>query len=143
MTEAECPSSILSLKQHLREADRKKTLTETSSGSGVYTGEVTLTNKLPKTDITVMKDWSDFNDKYRLRPSSVNFNLYRTTTNVDVSADTGWTEVVTNQAITSEYTFSNLLKYDESGNEYRYKVKEVYENGVKAYTELDPWATTE
>ena len=127
------------------EATRKTELTETSSG--VYTGTVTLTNKLPKTDITVTKIWNDFDDKYGLRPSSVNFNLYRTTTNADVSTDTEWTEVVTNQAITSanswKYTFSNLLKYDESGNEYRYKVKEVYENGVKAYTELDPWATTE
>ena len=49
------------------------TLTQTG-GTGPYTGTVTLTNKLPKTDITVTKTWSDFDDKYGLKIPQIGWN---------------------------------------------------------------------
>ncbi len=119
--------------------------TELNEVSGVYTGTVTLTNKLPVTSVTVNKIWDDMNDAYRLRPNSVSFQLYRTTDAALAATETtGWEAVGTDQTISGPgwtYTFDHLLKYAEDGTEYRYKVKEVYSNGMMAYKELTPQAT--
>ncbi len=111
-----------------------------------------ITNTLPTVDVKVTKQWSDLNDKYRLRPDSVPLQLYRTTKTGELNdipfadgsqteAD-GWKAVGNaNSAKTAsgnswEYTFSDLLRFDEDNNEYRFTVKEVGEGSgaLKGYT---------
>ena len=70
--------------------------------------------KTDKVKVSGSKRWIDLDDSERT--NSVNISLYQNSTKIDtqtVSADTNW-----------NYSFNNLQKYDNSGNEYTYTVDE-------------------
>ena len=67
-----------------------------------------------KVKVSGSKRWIDFDDSERT--NSVNISLYQNGTKIDtqtVSASTNW-----------NYSFNNLQKYDNSGNEYTYTIDE-------------------
>ena len=87
---------------------------------------INLTNT--KTDETVIvkgtKTWEDGDNKYNIRPDSIEINLYAdgedTGLDTTASEETGWT-----------YEFEGQPKYDEDGNKNEYTIKET---AVKGYT---------
>lgn len=86
---------------------------------------MTITNKLipETTTISGTKTWDDDNNRDRIRPDSITVNLYDGYVKVDsqtVTADDNWS-----------YSFKNVPKYDNSGNEIKYTVKE---SAVEGYT---------
>ncbi|MEG0549618.1 MAG: Cna B-type domain-containing protein, partial [Vagococcus sp.] len=83
------------------------------------TGSNDLTNTYQnkeKTSISGKKEWEDNGNQDKTRPSSITVHLLRNDKRVDkqtVTATNDW-----------KYTFSNLDKYDENLNAYRYTVEE-------------------
>ena len=83
----------------------------------------TFTSKeIPIISMTVKKTWSDQNDKFKVRPSSLTVYLYsgsseanvtKTSQSVTLNASNGWTG-----------TISNLPQTDSSGNRIYYTFKE-------------------
>ncbi len=93
-------------------------------------GEVT-TVEIPRTeDLTVQKSFSDFNNKFGLRPSSVIFDAFAG------SSTTSSGNCTASSANNYKCTINDLLAYDASGNEITYTVKE--RNTPKAYTANSP-----
>ena len=92
--------------------------TSYSTDVGVVSGTVTITNtKKPVAgEIAVSKAWNDDDDKYGLRPDSVDIVLkqngvvYKT---LELNAANGWAG-----------SFTDLPKYDDDGNLYVYTVEE-------------------
>ena len=92
--------------------------TSYSTDVGVVSGTVTITNtKKPVAgEIAVSKAWNDDDDKYGLRPDSVDIVLkqngvvYKT---LELNAANGWAG-----------SFTELPKYDDDGNLYVYTVEE-------------------
>ncbi|MCW6661548.1 Cna B-type domain-containing protein, partial [Aerococcaceae bacterium NML201209] len=85
-----------------------------------YGADNTITNTYvnnEKINITVTKDWKDYNNKFNTRPANIIFNLKRdgqTTQNAVVTADDNW-----------RTEFTNLSKYHPvTGEVYTYTVEE-------------------
>ena len=83
----------------------------------------TITNKhIPKKEtekieITISKIWDDFNNKNETRPENIDVEIYRNNIlfkTVKIKASDNWLIVV-----------SDLDKYDSSGKEYIYTIKEI------------------
>lgn len=80
---------------------------------------IEFTNKA-LTSITVTKAWDDQNDKYGLRPETVTVQLYKNdaacgeSVALQADADGKW-----------EYTFNNLLMYDDQNEAISYTVAEL------------------
>ena len=85
-----------------------------------------ITNIIP-IDITVTKIWNDGGNKYKTRPDKITIHLL---------ADG---EEVESHDITKEddlkYTFKDMPKYDESGNEIEYTITEDEVTGYKSVIE--------
>ncbi|MBE6009928.1 MAG: Cna B-type domain-containing protein [Lachnospiraceae bacterium] len=88
----------------------------------------------PKTtDIEVTKIWDDENNKVKIRPESVTFNLYRTT-EIEEESDTGLSADLTAEMATEDdantwkYVFEQVPAYRD-GYPVTYTVKELDENG--------------
>ena len=89
-----------------------------------------ITNKYSgkvKTSISGKKIWKDYNNKDNTRPNEIEVNLVKegkVISTKKVTSANGW-----------EYTFNDLDKYDEQGNEITY---EITENKVDGYeTEIN------
>ena len=87
-----------------------------------------ITNKYSgkvKTSISGKKIWKDYNNKDNTRPNEIEVNLVKEG------------KVISTKKVTSanewEYTFNDLDKYDEQGNEITY---EITENKVDGYEEV-------
>ena len=132
----------------------------TTSGTSLTNGEfapavvaqraLKVTNTLPLTTVDVTKTWSDYSDKYKLRPASIELKLYRTTAaspgdvtgseTLQSNAASGWqlvnTVTVTGSTSTNTWTrlFGDLLRYDASNNEYKYKIVETCPSNLTGYT---------
>lgn len=109
---------------------------------------VTLKNDLEVTDIKITKTWSDFTNRFNLRPDSITFKLERKT-----ASETNWVEVdtdpntegiqpltvtLTDTANTKDAntweleTTGKLLKYDRHNLQYTYRLTEQ-NTGLGAY----------
>lgn len=82
------------------------------------------------TSIEVTKVWSDYSNKYGLRPDTVRFNVYRSTN----QNATTWEKLTENTDYKVEWEsttgdtwkamISGLLRMDSNGNKYYFKVEE-------------------
>ncbi|MGG5762020.1 Cna B-type domain-containing protein, partial [Bacillus proteolyticus] len=95
----------------------------------------TITNTYKNTETTELsgkKVWEDYNNKFNTRPESITVQLLQNGTEFqtkEVKVDTAdkegnWT-----------FSFKDLPKYDEQGNEYTYTVSEVKVNGYEIKVE--------
>ena len=100
--------------------------------------EVTITNTFTKpedkTDVTVRKVWNDNNDEANKRPSSIKLllkNGSETVREQEVSVENG----VSGDANTWTYTFNDMAKYDDNGQEIVYSVdeKEINQGDLQFY----------
>lgn len=101
-------------------------------------GEVIFTNERATQDITVTKNWEDYNDEYKLRPESVTFTLYRkpiTDPVTDWDSNPNVEEEVEQYTITETgnwtLTIESLPIKNADGIVYEYK---VVEDPVAGYT---------
>ena len=82
-----------------------------------------ITNTLVTTNVSGSKTWIDYENKWNMRPTSINVNLLANGNKIDtqkVDSSNGW-----------KYEFSNLPKYNSNGEEIVYKITE---DEVKGYT---------
>ena len=97
-----------------------------------------ITNKYSgkvKTSISGKKIWKDYNNKDNTRPNEIEVNLVKEG------------KVISTKKVTSanewEYTFNDLDKYDEQGNEITYEITENkvdgYETEVNGYDILNTY----
>ena len=95
------------------------------SGSTAAGYKATITNTIDwDTDLTITKEWADYNNSLGARPSSVKVNLYRsTTTPVDTSGTPYATGTLT-AANGWKYTFKDMPK-QEGNTSWNYSIKEV------------------
>ena len=103
---------------------------KTVNGYTSIIDEYNITNKYSgkvKTSISGKKIWKDYNNKDNTRPNEIEVNLVKegkVISTKKVTSANGW-----------EYTFNDLDKYDEQGNEITY---EITENKVDGYeTEIN------
>ena len=79
--------------------------------------------------IEVEKKWDDYENIYEIRPERIYFNVYRSIDNENwelLKEDIDY--VVSNEIIdksTWKVFIAGLLRYDENGNEYHFKVEET------------------
>ena len=111
-----------------------------------------VVNTLTPTQVTVNKEWKDFSDHYKLRPSTIELKLYRTKmasppecsgTGITNDPTTGWQLVRTESSVSGSgdnwsHTFKNLLQYDEANDEYTFTVVETRPDNLTAYTTTYP-----
>lgn len=98
----------------------------------LYQEELSLGEYALTTSISVAKVWNDAGNKDNVRPSSITVKLMNGTTVVKtckLSKTNNW-----------KYTFTNLLKFDDSGKEIVYTVKE--EPTAKGYQVAITGSTT-
>ena len=101
---------------------------------------LTVPNPPKTTDITVTKVWDDENNKIKIRPESVTFNLYRST-EIEEESDAGLSADLTAEGALEDdaniwtYVFEKVPAYRD-GYEVTYTVKELDENGKPHYTDL-------
>ncbi|MDO4460392.1 MAG: Cna B-type domain-containing protein, partial [Clostridia bacterium] len=107
----------------------------TVSEGTTTTAEIANRYTKEKTSFSVTKNWADNNNEWGKRPDSVQVQLYQGTTAlgdaVTLNSENGWSK-----------TWTDLDKYDDAGNEYRYTVEETlendyYENGDPVYDNND------
>ena len=85
----------------------------------------TFTRPQDKIEITINKNWEDNQDFYQKRPETIILQI-----KTDETAETGEQQekIVEEQEITKDenwtYTFKNLDKYDDNGQEIQYKIDE-------------------
>lgn len=103
---------------------REETPTGTAhSGLTKYYKVYTITNKLPVTSVPVKKIWDERYPKTRNTPSAgIDVTLKRQASG-EASASTVDTVTLTSSHI-YEYTFANLLAYDQNNNLYTYSITE-------------------
>ena len=118
------------------------TATPTDESGRYFYYEITNTFSVPDTkiEIPVEKVWIDSDNFAHERPSSVEVALVRNKVvyeTKEFTSDMDW-----------KYTFTNLPKYDESGNEYVYEVIELdrvedYTSSIDGYTITNTYAPDE
>ena len=118
------------------------TATPTDESGRYFYYEITNTFSVPDTkiEIPVEKVWVDSDNFAKERPSSVEVALVRNKVvyeTKEFTSDMDW-----------KYTFTNLPKYDESGNEYVYEVIELdrvedYTSSIDGYTITNTYAPEE
>ena len=79
---------------------------------------IVVTFRENKTNVSVIKNWIDNSNEAQKRPSSIIIELYANRVYTQEYRVTDTTEN------TQNYTFGNLPKYDENGNEIEYTIKE-------------------
>ncbi|MDZ5610916.1 Cna B-type domain-containing protein, partial [Bacillus pseudomycoides] len=77
------------------------------------------------TEISGKKVWDDYNNKFGKRPESITVQLLQNdkefkTQEVNAGTEGKW-----------NFSFKDLPKYDEQGNEYKYTVGEVKVEGYE------------
>lgn len=91
--------------------------------------ELTFTNKLPLTTVTVNKTWDDNSNSNHLRPDSIKVELYRAESALARDAGSGWEKVAEytfgGSGNSWSHTFTDLLQYNGSNQPYYFKVVEV------------------
>ena len=87
-------------------------------------GKITLSDV--KTDVTVKKEWDDFDNKHQTRPTSIQVQLKQN--------DKNYGDSVTLTANSWSHTWSELPMYDNDGKSYTYTVIEL--------TKLDDYIST-
>ena len=90
-------------------------MTNIDSKSGV------ITNTLDTTQVIVTKAWSDFDNKFSLRPESIKVNLLQ---NGEIIEVVPTATVKADESGEWSYTFTDLPKYDATGKAYLYTVEE-------------------
>ncbi|MFW7419372.1 Cna B-type domain-containing protein [Vagococcus fluvialis] len=94
-----------------------------------------------KTEITGEKIWNDYDNQFKTRPSEIKVELYNGTKIVETKT------VKPDKSGDWKYSFTNLPKYDESGNEIKYSVKEQpvdqYTTSVKGNDIYNTYVNTE
>ena len=106
-----------------------------STKTGDYKNGIILTNKFEVPDerigVHVEKIWADENNKNHKRPESIKFILSNGITKIKEETIVGDKQTLANWS----YTFENLAKYNESGNEINYTVdeQEINQNDLKFY----------
>ncbi|MCI6947680.1 MAG: Cna B-type domain-containing protein [Oribacterium sp.] len=97
--------------------------TPVASASEIGT-KASITNTLKTVNVTAIKTWKDQNNKFAIRPESINIHLYQNgvpigeDAAISVNADGTWT-----------HTFEDVPKCDAHGQDYVYTVKEDSVNG--------------
>ena len=117
------------LQKYDYEKDKKITYTIEEEPVEGYTTKVDgyeITNIIP-IDITVTKTWNDGGNKYKTRPDKITIHLLADGEKVQSK------EI--NEANKWSYTFENMPKYDESGNEIEYTITEDEVTGYKSVIE--------
>ena len=100
-------------------SDEVKSVTIKVTNVPNNTVTVNFTNKRERISLTGEKTWNDYNDIMGHRPDEITVNLYDSNDmntviqSATTSADNNW-----------KYTFSNLYKYNEDGEEIVYTVVE-------------------
>ncbi|WP_143348015.1 Cna B-type domain-containing protein, partial [Enterococcus faecalis] len=93
------------------------------------------------TEISGKKVWNDYNNKFKTRPTNITVRLYQNDKEYaakEIQADKSgdWT-----------YAFTNLPKYNEQGEAYKYTVKEDpvkgYESKVEGTTITNTYVNKE
>ena len=103
------------------------------------TKEVTITNTFEKpddtTEVTVTKVWDDNNDEAQKRPVSINLQLKNGNAIVK-EQEVNVSNAVSGDTNTWQYTFKDVEKYNEDGQEIVYTVDEteVNNNDLQFYT---------
>ena len=103
------------------------------------TKEVTITNTFEKpddtTEVTVTKVWDDNNDEAQKRPVSINLQLKNGNATVKEQV-VNVSNAVSGDTNTWQYTFTDVEKYNEDGQEIVYTVDEteVNNNDLQFYT---------
>ena len=103
------------------------------------TKEVTITNTFEKpddtTEVTVTKVWDDNNDEAQKRPASINLQLKNGNAIVKEQV-VNVSNAVSGDTNTWQYTFKDVEKYNEDGQEIVYTVDEteVNNNDLQFYT---------
>ncbi len=103
------------------------------------TKEVTITNTFEKpddtTEVTVTKVWDDNNDEAQKRPVSINLQLKNGNAIVKEQV-VNVSNAVSGDTNTWQYTFTDVEKYNEDGQEIVYTVDEteVNNNDLQFYT---------
>ncbi|MEG0159348.1 MAG: Cna B-type domain-containing protein, partial [Carnobacterium sp.] len=104
----------------------------------------TITNTYRNTETTSVsgeKIWDDYNNKFNTRPESITVQLMQNgspfqETTVKVDEKGVW-----------QYAFTNIAKYDETGNAYSYTVQEMpvenYETKIEGATITNTYRNTE
>lgn len=87
-----------------------------------------ITNHLVTTDIQVNKGWDDFDNQYKLRPTSIQVTLLQ---NGEPLESIEPATITPNEAGDWQHRFTNLPKYDAEGQEYHYTIEET---AVPGYT---------
>ncbi|WP_144511823.1 Cna B-type domain-containing protein, partial [Bacillus thuringiensis] len=92
----------------------------------------TITNTYKNTETTEVsgkKVWEDYNNKFNTRPESITVQLLQNGTELKTEA------VKADKEGNWNFSFKDLPKYDEQGNEYTYTVSEVKVNGYETKVE--------
>ena len=104
-----------------------------------YYQELTITNTFEKpddtTEVTVTKVWDDNHDEAQKRPESINLQLKKGNTTVKEQVVNA-SNAVSGNTNTWQYTFTDVEKYNEDGQEIVYTVDEteVNNNDLQFYT---------
>ena len=103
----------------------------TVENTGENTKEVTITNTFEKpndvTEVTVTKVWNDSNDKAGKRPESIKLQLKNGNATVK-EQEVNVSNAVSGDTNTWQYTFTDVEKYNEDGQEIVYTVDETEVN---------------
>ncbi|WP_410984788.1 Cna B-type domain-containing protein, partial [Bacillus cereus] len=103
--------------------------------------ELPIPNKVKTTSVSGTKTWEDYDNKFGKRPESITVKVLQNgtefqTQEVKADAEGKWS-----------FSFKDLPKYDEQGNEYNYTVDEVkvdgYETKVEGTTITNTYKNTE
>ncbi|WP_430477028.1 Cna B-type domain-containing protein, partial [Bacillus cereus] len=81
------------------------------------------------TEVSGKKVWEDYNNKFNTRPESITVQLLQNGTELKTEA------VKADKEGNWNFSFKDLPKYDEQGNEYTYTVSEVKVNGYETKVE--------
>ena len=96
--------------------------TKTIESNGFYSFVVKNYHKPDTTEVKVTKIWEDNNDKYQIRPKNIQVQLYKGTgDNRKAVGD----PVTLDSSMNWEYTWSNLDKKEDNGEDISYSVDEI------------------
>ncbi|WP_313630719.1 Cna B-type domain-containing protein [Enterococcus devriesei] len=85
--------------------------------------DLIITNILPTTEITAIKNWSDQENKYDMRPESIQIQLYQ---NDEKMPGAEYLQTITpDENGDWSYSFGSLPKLDKEGEVYSYSIREL------------------